>query len=119
MNRKGHLVLGLLLFPALIGIAGLFPRINTFLLISGAGAVAAGSIFPDIIEPPTSKRHRGIFHSRRALGGVLAGLALTMTAVVNLPAPSRLPLLFACSAFFFGYATHLLADSLTPSGLPA
>ena len=119
MNRNVHLAIGIILFLIFVFATGILHRGVIFLLVPGTGAVAAGSLLPDILEPPSTARHRGIFHGRRVLLVTLAGFILTAAAVMGNPATPRLPLIFTCSAFLLGYAAHLLADSLTPSGLPA
>ena len=118
MNRKMHLVAGTALFLVFACGAGLFHRINASLLIFGLGAVAAGSLVPDILEPPTSAKHRGFFHCRRLLAFAGAVLFLTAVPVVYIPGLTHLQLFVICSSFFLGYTAHLVADSLTRAGLP-
>jgi membrane-bound metal-dependent hydrolase YbcI (DUF457 family) len=124
MNRQAHLVIGMVLFLLYFYAAGLFrspvPVLPAGELFAcGIIAVSAGSLFPDLIEPATNARHRGIFHSRRALK--LAGILFLPAASAGLFAPGilRFPLLFALSCFLLGWAAHLLADSVTRAGLPA
>jgi hypothetical protein len=118
MNRQAHLVIGVGLFLVYFYAAGLFHAAAGALFVFGIVAVSAGSLFPDIVEPATSARHRGIFHSRRALK--VAGVLFLLSAVIVLLAPAspRLPVVFAASCFFLGWAAHLLADSVTRAGLP-
>jgi membrane-bound metal-dependent hydrolase YbcI (DUF457 family) len=118
MNRQVHLVIGIVLFLVYAHGAGLFYRAAGTLLVFGILAVVAGSLLPDILEPATGARHRGICHGRRALG--FAGMAFFLTAIPVLFSPTvpRLSLVFTVSSFFLGYASHLLADSLTRAGLP-
>jgi membrane-bound metal-dependent hydrolase YbcI (DUF457 family) len=71
------------------------------------------SALPDKAEPGRSSDHRGGFHSWRVLVACLAicGLGLYLMPVD----------LMRYHAIFFlpwGYATHLMADALTPAGLP-
>ena len=123
MNRKAHLIIGIALFLMYFYVAGLFHSTagvltTGALFVSGIVAVSVGSLFPDLLEPATSSRHRGFFHSRRALD--IVGVLFLLSAVVILFAPgaARLSLVFGTSCFFLGYAAHLLADSVTRAGLP-
>ncbi len=118
MNRQVHLIIGVILFLVYLYAAGLFHSTTGELFVSGIVAVAAGSLFPDILEPATSARHRGVFHSRRVLKTVLVLFLLMAMPVFFVPYGSRSLLAFAASCFFLGYAAHLLADSLTRAGLP-
>jgi hypothetical protein len=118
MNRQAHLVIGIAAFLAYFYVMGLFRHPAGALFVFGFVAVSAGSLFPDIIEPATSTRHRRFFHSRRALK--VAGVLFLIMAAIVLPAPAspRLPVVFSASCFFLGYAAHLLADSVSRAGLP-
>jgi membrane-bound metal-dependent hydrolase YbcI (DUF457 family) len=118
MNRQVHLVIGIAAFLVYFYAMGLFHISAGALFVFGIVAVSAGSLFPDIVEPATSARHRGIFHSRLALK--LAEVLFLIMAVMVLLATAlpRLPVVFAASCFFLGYAAHLLADSMTRAGLP-
>jgi hypothetical protein len=118
MNRKVHLGAGTALFLAFACGTGLFHRTSISLLIFGLGAAAAGSLFPDILEPPTSAKHLDFFHCRRSLAFAGAVFVLTTVPVVFVSGLPHLPLFVACSSFFLGYSAHLLADSLTQAGLP-
>jgi len=118
MNRQAHLLIGVICFLVYLYVTGLFHGITGELFVSGIVAVAAGSLVPDIIEPATSARHRGVFHSRRALKAVSVLFLLAAFSVFFISAVSRSPFVFAASCFFLGYAAHLLADSLTRAGLP-
>ncbi|MEI7856346.1 MAG: metal-dependent hydrolase [Methanomicrobiales archaeon] len=118
MNRQTHLIIGGVLFLVYACFAGLFHTASGILFIFGFVATAAGSLFPDILEPPTSAHHRGFFHSRRMLKAITVLFLLTaMPALFNTGIP-RLLLVFSASCFFLGYAAHLAADSLTRAGLP-
>ncbi len=118
MNRRTHVVMGAIAF-----------FLYTYLLtdpataidgtrLYGLAAVLAGALLPDILEPATSANHRGFFHSR----GVARGIAVLFGASVLLsygfPWLPPGPYAFPASCFFLGYLCHLLADSLTPRGLP-
>jgi inner membrane protein len=118
MNRQAHLTIGVVVFLAYYEVTIFFHAVSTELLLSGIVAVAAGSLVPDILEPPTSARHRGICHSRLALKSVAALFLLTAVPVLFAPNIPRFPLVSAASCFFLGYSAHLLADSMTRAGLP-
>ena len=119
MNRQAHLIIGVILFLGYVYVTGHYHiTISRELFVSGIVAVAAGSFFPDILEPPTSAKHRGICHSRRALNAVTVLLLLMALPVLFAPGIPHFPLVFTASCFFLGYAAHLLADSVTRAGLP-
>ena len=118
MKRQVHLIIGIGLFLAYGYMTGLFHNPAGELFVFGIIAVAAGSLFPDILEPATSPRHRGIFHSRRVLKGSALLFLFTAAPVMLIPVIPHLAGVFACSCFFLGYAGHLLADSVTRAGLP-
>jgi len=118
MNRQAHLIIGFIVFLAYHEVTVFFHATSTELLLPGIAAVAAGSLVPDILEPPTSARHRGICHSRLALKTVAVLFLLTAVPVLFAPGIPRFPLVSAASCFFLGYSAHLLADSLTRAGLP-
>jgi len=118
MNRQAHLIIGIALFLAYAYGAGLFHSTSPESFACGIIAVAAGSILPDILEPPTGARHRGTCHSRRALKFVaVIFLVAAVTVLYTLDIP-RFQLVFGTSCFFLGYMAHLLADSFTRAGLP-
>lgn len=118
MNRRTHLITGIALFLGYWYVAGPFHETAGELVVCGIIAAAAGSILPDILEPPTSAQHRGICHSRRALKSVIVVFLITAVPVLYAPGIARFPIVFSASCFFLGYAAHLLADSLTRAGLP-
>lgn len=118
MNRQAHFIIGVVLFLAYVYVTGFFHHTASELFVYGIVAVAAGSLFPDILEPPTSAKHRGICHSRRALKSVSVMFLLTAMPVLFAPGIPHFPLMFSVSCFFLGYAAHLLADSMTRAGLP-
>jgi membrane-bound metal-dependent hydrolase YbcI (DUF457 family) len=71
------------------------------------------SALPDIAEPGRGSDHRRGFHSWR----VLAACVLTCAVGLYMMPQDTV----RWHALFFipwGYATHLLADALTPAGLP-
>ena len=118
MNRQGHLAIGIVLFLVYAHGAGLFYHATGGLFVFGLLAVIAGSLLPDILEPATGARHRGICHGKRALGFAVLAFFLTAIPVLFSAGVSRLSLVFTVSCFFLGYASHLLADSFTRAGLP-
>lgn len=118
MNRQAHLIIGVIALLAYREVAVFFPTASAELSLPGIVAVAAGSLVPDILEPPTSAQHRGICHSRLALKSVTALFLLTAVPVLFAPGIPRFPIISSASCFFLGYMTHLLADSLTRAGLP-
>jgi membrane-bound metal-dependent hydrolase YbcI (DUF457 family) len=118
MNRQAHLIIGMMLFLGYDWEAGLLHQTQSSLLVYGVIATMAGSLVPDILEPPTSARHRGICHSWRALKFVAVLFLVSALPVLFAPGIPRLPLVFSASCFFISYAGHLLADSLTRARLP-
>ena len=118
MNRQAHLVIGVVLFLVYVYVTGFFHHTASDLFVYGIVAVTAGSLLPDVLEPPTSAKHRCICHSRRALKSVSVMFLLTAMPVLFAPGIVHFPLVFSASCFFLGYAVHLLADSLTRAGLP-
>ncbi len=119
MNRRVHIVIGLILFVLYFYFITSLSLSSSNLLIYGLIANMIGSVFPDILEPPTSRKHRNIYHSKRVLK--CAFLAFSVTAFLNLcplQAPGLSAASFIASGFFLGYFFHLLADSLTRAGLP-
>ncbi|MBI5001356.1 MAG: metal-dependent hydrolase [Euryarchaeota archaeon] len=76
-------------------------------------ALIASSL-PDIFEPAWTNKHRGGFHSRRALVAALVMCALGVYLLLNYtPIYSHVTLFVS-----LGYASHLMLDALTPAGLP-
>ncbi|MEI8330348.1 MAG: metal-dependent hydrolase [Methanomicrobiales archaeon] len=118
MNRQAHLIIGIMLFLGYGYGAGLLHQSLGSLLVVGILATLTGSHVPDILEPPTSARHRGICHSRRALKCAAVLFLVSALPVLLTPCIPCIPLTFSGSCFFLGYAGHLLADSLTRAGLP-
>jgi len=84
-------------------------------IIMGMGMSEAilASALPDIFEPGGRSDHRGGFHSWRALlaCGILCGVGLYLM-------PGNLPYYHLLFFVPWGFATHLLADAMTPAGLP-
>ena len=118
MNRQAHLSIGMMLFLVYGWGEGLLHQTDGSFLVYGMIATLAGSLVPDILEPPTSASHRGICHSRRALKCTIVLFLISALPVLFASDIPRLPLIFSASYFFLGYAGHLLADTLTRAGLP-
>ena len=123
MRRRGHLAIGIVIFFLYSYFMIHFSTITDASLLFGIVAVLIGSVLPDIIEPPTSSKHRGFFHSRGVLGCTLFAFIVTVVAEIALPyLPSSSQFSFSqiyfISSFLLGYSFHLLAESLTPAGLP-
>ncbi len=118
MNRQAHLLVGAALFLTYVYVGAFFHRVSADLFVPGIVAVAAGSLFPDILEPAASAQHRGIFHSWRVLKFIAVIFLLTAIPVLSAPGIPHFPLVFSTSCFLLGYSAHLLADSLTRAGLP-
>jgi len=117
MRRGVHLAIGLLAFCCYAYLGHLLQDIPQGTLASGLLAVFAGSILPDLLEPPTSSRHRGFFHSKKMLKGI--GIVFVGTALLwLLPVVLSKTVPFVLSALALGYLLHLAADSVTPRGLP-
>jgi membrane-bound metal-dependent hydrolase YbcI (DUF457 family) len=118
MNRRGHLIIG--------GIAFLFYQtfinsLNTtvhYPWIFGIFVAVIGSILPDKLEPAYTRYHRGICHSHGALSLMTIFFIVSALVVLFSPAFPNLILVYLASCFFLGYLFHLLADSVTPAGLP-
>jgi len=118
MDRTTHLVIGLLAFVAYSVVLDTLNKTAGFPWVIGLIVVCLGSVLPDILEPARSWRHRGMFHSLGALVIVLPLFCISslVTIIVSF-FPHPAPFYYA-SCFFLGYVFHLLADSVTPMGLP-
>lgn len=117
MRRGIHIVIGLLAFSLYAYLGDFLQEIPPGALALGFLMVFAGSVLPDLLEPPTSSRHRGFFHSKRALKGT--GMFFLAAAVLwLLPEVPQKTVPFVLSALALGYLLHLAADALTPRGLP-
>jgi len=103
MNRRQHVIIGIIAFAVYIYLTN--PSSDD--AVWGFLAVIAGSIIPDILEPPTGWDHRDLLHSVGALK--LTAIIFILTALIGL---------YVISCFFLGYLFHLLADATTPMGLP-
>lgn len=118
MNTRTHIMIGAIFF---LGYSYLIDAIGKSVnvpWIYGLIVVVAGSIVPDILEPATNRRHRRICHSRGAL--MITALLFVITAIIStiILFLSNFSVFYLASCFFLGYVFHLLADSITPAGLP-
>lgn len=119
MRKGAHLIIGVLAFLGYAYLLGLLRETTNVLFLLGLFAVVTGSIMPDILEAPTSWRHRGIFHSKQALKCMVGTFGIT-AAIGLLPSPliPHASIVYGLSCFALGYLFHLLADSTTKRGLP-
>jgi membrane-bound metal-dependent hydrolase YbcI (DUF457 family) len=121
MNNREHVFIGIIIFfvynffnntiinailHPLIGIS-----INTMWLY-GVILAVIGSGIPDILEPAKHWTHRAKFHSKKSLR--LSIELFSITAIIGL----FFPISYYLSCLFLGYMFHLIADSITPAGLP-
>lgn len=83
------------------------------LLLSALLGAMGGSL-PDLAEPALHPGHRAFFHSITAAALLMYGCQWLWCNRAATPDQK-------CAAIFgaLGYATHLIADGLTPKGLPA
>jgi membrane-bound metal-dependent hydrolase YbcI (DUF457 family) len=118
MRRQAHLVIGAIAFFVYTYPVYLLLKFPTNTMLMGLFAALFGSVMPDVLEPPRSWTHRGLGHSRRALK--VSAEIFGISAILGLFSffNPDLSLSYVVSGFFLGYAVHLLADSLTPAGLP-
>lgn len=119
MRKQTHLVIGALAFLAYTYPLYLFLGLPSGTILIGFFAMAFGSVMPDVLEPARSWSHRGVGHSRRAMKGATELFAVTAVLGLFQVFDPSFSLSYLASAFFLGYAVHLLADSVTPAGLPA
>jgi membrane-bound metal-dependent hydrolase YbcI (DUF457 family) len=114
MKRRGHITFTLLLTAiAIYAVDRIYLDLSMAVMALGVAEAIVVSALPDKAEPGRSCDHRGGFHSWRAL---LACLAICGLGLYLMPTdPIRYHALFFLP---WGYATHLMADALTPAGLP-
>ena len=119
MRKGAHLIIGILAFLGYAYLFSLIRETTSEFFIPGLFAVVTGSLMPDILEAPTSWRHRGICHSKRALICMVGTFGITAAAglLPSLLIPHAF-LVYGISCFALGYLFHLLADSTTKRGLP-
>ena len=114
-GRRGHAGLGALAGLVTYGLLEhLLKEKWTFTgALTSAAAGMAVACLPDTLEPAVHSHHRRFFHSVVALGGI----AFANKAVWKSPnvSPKLKMCLAICSA---PYASHLIADSLTPRSIP-
>jgi membrane-bound metal-dependent hydrolase YbcI (DUF457 family) len=114
MNRRGHVVFTFLFSAAAVYVLdGYYLALPYTIMALGIAEAVFVSALPDAFEPGGRSDHRGGFHSWRALAACLLICAIGIYMMTGS--------LWQYHALFFvpwGYATHLLADALSPSGLP-
>jgi membrane-bound metal-dependent hydrolase YbcI (DUF457 family) len=118
MRRSTHLLLGGLAFFAYTYPIYILLNLPSGTILVGFFAVLFGSVMPDVLEPARTWVHRGLGHSRRAMKGAAELFAVTAVLGLFQFLDPSLSLCYIASGFFLGYAVHLLADSVTPAGLP-
>jgi inner membrane protein len=115
--RRGHWGVSLLVF-APVGFALLAVGRPT-LAVAGGGAVLWLSTLPDVDHRLPLVSHRGVTHTvafALAVGLVGAGVGVALAPVVG---GGRVALgLFGFGVGVLGILAHLLADALTPAGVP-
>ena len=72
----------------------------------------AGAL-PDLLEPPTHRRHRSFFHSFATLGAATF-LLFSIDGMSELDEDEKSKV----KSLIISYLSHLLLDSGTPMGLP-
>ncbi|MCK9580842.1 MAG: metal-dependent hydrolase [Methanoregula sp.] len=118
MNSREHIFIGVFAFFVYAYFIGNIVSSINNAWIWGVGAAVIGSIIPDIIEPATSFRHRGLFHSVGVLVAMILLFGSTALIALVIAFFSEFSGFYLVSCFFLGYLFHLLADSITPMGLP-
>lgn len=118
MRSGEHIGIGIIAFLGDAYVVGSIVSLINDPWILGGAAVVIGSVIPDWIEPATSFRHRGRYHGIGALmtAGLLFGVSALIAVVIAFF--STFSAFYLVSCFFLGYFFHLLADSITPMGLP-
>jgi membrane-bound metal-dependent hydrolase YbcI (DUF457 family) len=116
MRRTTHLILGGIVFTAYAWLIHHLVEIPGEILLAGFLAALLGSVAPDVLEPARHGGHRSLCHSRRAMR--LTGGVFLLSAALGAFQPVIPALSFLLSGFLLGYALHLLADGMTPAGLP-
>jgi membrane-bound metal-dependent hydrolase YbcI (DUF457 family) len=118
MRRQTHLFIGAIAFLTYTYPIYLILKIPLNTMLTGFFATAFGSVMPDVLEPARTWSHRGRCHSRRAMKFSVWIFAFTAVLGLFQVYIHDLYLVYLTSGFFLGYAVHLLADSMTPAGLP-
>ncbi len=118
MRKQAHLLIGAVAFLAYTYPLYFLVGIPANAMLMGFISALFGSVMPDVLEPARTWSHRGFGHSRRAMRFAASVFAFTaMLGLFQYFDPS-LALSYIISGFFLGYALHLLADALTPAGIP-
>lgn len=99
MNRGEH-ILGALIFNFIYWMIPIHNGIAT-LLISSIFALCGGLV-PDVLEPPTWRGHRGVWH-------YFVGPVIILPAIFFINSNS---ILFVIGAFCVGYFSHSILDIL-------
>jgi inner membrane protein len=122
LNLITHISLGLLLTLLVYNYLPAASNLNTLLIIA-----AFGSLLPDIDHPKAylSRSHwllqggshlvEALAHHRGITHSLLALIAFTCLSIAGLIYYQQA--LILALPFFIGYLSHLLADSLNPSGV--
>jgi membrane-bound metal-dependent hydrolase YbcI (DUF457 family) len=122
MNKIQHIIIGIIAFLIYTfffnSIIKILTDVEFYGFGCGFGCVIIGSILPDILEPAYNWKHRGIYHSKRALKFSLT--IFVITALISLISIFFRDFLvfYVISCLFLGYLVHLVADSTTYVGLP-
>jgi len=98
--KKAHVVLT----AAISLVTAFFLYNNAFSVIIFTALAVSTATLPDRIERPTSRYHRGFFHSLFLLGILI----ILMTYTVSSP----------LSGLIFGYITHLVVDYSRTTYIP-
>ena len=115
MNSREHFCFGVMTGMLL----GLFVfdltsvNVNTYCILTVFSGI--GGLIPDTLEPPDTPEHRHVFHSLRVL---LFLIGLMCVLLVTFPMWSRGSVGLVFFALIIGYISHLLSDSISPTGLP-
>jgi membrane-bound metal-dependent hydrolase YbcI (DUF457 family) len=118
MRREWHLAIGGIAFLFYQYFIEIINKTTNYPWLSGLFVASLGSAVPDIVEPASGWNHRGFCHGKGTLNLMLLLFSLSaFIALISSPFPNLI-FMYLASCFFLGYVFHLLADSLTPMGLP-
>lgn len=115
MNRDEHALLGAatgILVDVWITQRRSAPPSAGRLVLSAIGGSFAG-ILPDYLEPAYDPNHRRFFHSITFQILCVAGVAGAWSRASRSDEPRII-----LTSLVYAYLSHLLADALTPKGLP-
>jgi membrane-bound metal-dependent hydrolase YbcI (DUF457 family) len=118
MRSRTHILIGFIAFIAYSYLIHIVSKTANIPWLYGLVAVVVGSIIPDILEPATNSRHRGTCHSIGELKIMAFLCGITAFVTIKSLFFSHFIIIYLASCFFLGYVFHLLADSITPAGLP-